>query len=81
MPEYLLTVRADEDGLYIRIPPNVAEQLDADAGDRLNLVPAEGGFLLSPIKPDPEEDDRAMLRAFDEIRQQYDVTLRRLGES
>jgi antitoxin component of MazEF toxin-antitoxin module len=45
MPEYLITVREDDEGLFIRIPAEIAEQLDASAGDRLNVAPADGGFL------------------------------------
>jgi hypothetical protein len=45
----------------------------------------EGGFLLSPIpKPDPEEERRnheAFMRAFEEIRERYSDTLRRLADS
>jgi antitoxin component of MazEF toxin-antitoxin module len=53
MPEYLLTVREDEEGLFIRLPTEIAEQLDAGPGDRLSIVPAQGGFLISSTKAEP----------------------------
>jgi hypothetical protein len=49
MPEYLLTVREDH-GLFIRLPDEVAEQLDATPHARVNLAPVDGGFLLSSTK-------------------------------
>ena len=57
-PDTLLTVREDEDGLFIRLPAEVAEQLDASPRARVNLTPVDGGFLLSSTKPDPVEEQR-----------------------
>jgi hypothetical protein len=85
MLEYLLFVREDEDGLFIRLPTDVAARLDAQAGERLELTEVEGGFILSPRpRPDPEEERRnheAFMRAFKEIQERYGQTLRRLAES
>ena len=61
MPEYLLTVREDDDGLFIRLPAEVAEELDASPGDRLSLSPMCGGFLLSSMEDHSTDDDGAML--------------------
>ena len=82
MLEYLLLVREDEDGLYIRLPADVADRLDAHPGERVELTEVDGGFVLSAIpKPDPEEErreDEAFIRAYEKIRVQYDGALRRL---
>jgi antitoxin component of MazEF toxin-antitoxin module len=83
MSEYLLTVREDDDGLFIRLPPEVAEQLDASPRARVNLVPVDGGFLLSSTKPDPEEEEREhelMMRAADEVMRRYAGALQRLAD-
>ncbi|HEX2076423.1 MAG TPA: AbrB/MazE/SpoVT family DNA-binding domain-containing protein [Longimicrobium sp.] len=45
----LLFVREDEDGLYIRLPADVAARLDARPGERVELTEVEGGFVLSPV--------------------------------
>jgi hypothetical protein len=85
MLEYLLFVREDEDGLYIRLPGDVADRLDAHTGERVELTEVDGGFVLAAIpKPDPEEERRdheVVMRAFEEIRVQYDGALRRLADS
>ncbi|HEV3048676.1 MAG TPA: AbrB/MazE/SpoVT family DNA-binding domain-containing protein [Longimicrobium sp.] len=85
MLEYLLFVRENADGLYIRIPADVADRLDAHPGERVELTEVDGGFILSAIpKPDPEEERRnygAIMRAFEKIRTQYDGALRRLTDS
>ena len=85
MLEYLLFVREDGDGLYIRIPADVADRLDAHPGDRVELTEVDGGFMLSALpKPDPEEERRnheAVMRAFEKICRQYDGALRRLADS
>lgn len=85
MLEYLLFVREDEDGLYIRLPPDVADRLDAHPGERVELTEVDAGFVLSAIpKPDPEEERRnheLMMEAAREVMEQYAGTLRRLAES
>jgi len=81
MPEYLLTVREDDEGLFIRIPVEIAEQLNARPGDRLNLSSADGGFLVASVKDDSAHDDEAFLSAYAKIREQYDGALRRLADS
>ncbi|HEU0302512.1 MAG TPA: AbrB/MazE/SpoVT family DNA-binding domain-containing protein [Longimicrobium sp.] len=85
MLEYLLFVREDDDGLFIRLPADVAARLDAHPGERVELTEVEGGFVLSPIpKPDPEEERRtheAFMRAFAWVREHYSETLRRLADS
>ena len=85
MLEYLLFVREDEDGLYIRLPADVADRLDAHPGERVELTEVDGGFVLAAIpKPDPEEEQRdreAFMRAFGKIRVQYDGAFRRLADS
>lgn len=84
MPEYLLAVREDEDGLFIRLPPEVAEQLDASPRARVNLAPVDGGFLLSSTKADPEEEQRRhelMMEAARKVMERYGGALKRLAES
>ena len=84
MPEYLLTVRKDEDGLFIRLPADVAEQLDASPHARVNLAPVDGGFLLSSTKPDAEEEQRThdlAMAAARRVMIRYAGTLRRLADS
>lgn len=84
MPEYLLTVREDEEGLFIRLPADVAEQLDASPRARINLAPVDGGFLLSSTRPDPEEEQRRhelAMKAAKKVMSRYAGTLRRLAES
>ncbi len=84
MPEYLLTVREDEEGLFIRLPAEVAEQLDASPRARVNLAPADGGFLLSSTKPDPEEEQRnseLAMAAAKRVMARYAGALRRLADS
>lgn len=84
MPEYLLTVREDEEGLFIRLPDEVAEQLDATPRARVNLAPVDGGFLLSSTKPDPEEEQRKhelMMAAAREVMERYGGVLQRLADS
>jgi hypothetical protein len=84
MPEYLLTVHEDEEEMFIRLPADVAEKLDASPRDRINLAPVDGGFLLSSTRPDPEEEQRhhdLMVEAAEEVMRQYAGALRRLAES
>ena len=84
MPEYLLTVREDEDGLFIRLPAEVAEQLDASPRTRVNLAPVDGGFLLSSTKPDPEEERRnyeLAMQAARRVMTRYAGALRQLANS
>lgn len=84
MPEYLLTVREDEDGLFIRLPVEVAEQLDAAPRARVNLVPVDGGFLLSSTKPDPVEEQRQhelAMEAARKVMERYGGALKRLADS
>lgn len=75
-----LTIRQEGDSLAITIPQDVAEFLNANAGDKLYVVKTAEGFALTSDDLDLDDDDRAMLRAYAEIREQYDETLRRLAE-
>lgn len=85
MLEYLLFVREDEKGLYIRLPTDVADRLDARPGERVELTEVDGGFVLSAIpKPDPAEERRnheLMMEAARKVMEQYAGTLKRLAES
>ena len=84
MPEYLLTVREDEEGLFIRLPAEVAKQLDAAPRARVNLAPVDGGFLLSSTKPDPVEEQRRhelVMEAAKQVMDRYGGMLKRLADS
>jgi putative addiction module antidote len=75
-----LTIRQEGESLAIPIPPEVAEFLKVSAGDKLYVVKTEEGFALTSDDLGLDDDDRAMLRAYAEIREQYDETLRRLAQ-
>jgi putative addiction module antidote len=75
-----LTIRQEGESLAIPIPPDIAEFLNVNAGDKLYVVKTAEGFALTSDELELDEDDRAMLRAYAEIREQYDETLRRLAQ-
>ncbi|HEX6042515.1 hypothetical protein [Longimicrobium sp.] len=66
--------------LSVAIPDEIARQMNLDDGDSLFLVRTDHGFALAPTASVPDENDRAMLDAFEEIADQYGDTLRRLAQ-
>lgn len=78
-----VTVRREGKGLAITISSEIADLLDVSEGDKLYVVRTEAeGYALAPTA-DAESrpaSDSAILRAFEEIREQYDDTFRRLAQ-
>jgi putative addiction module antidote len=75
-----VTIQREGESLMIPIPREMAEFLNVSEGDKLFVVKTAEGFTLTSDDLDLDEDDRAMLRAYAEIREQYDDTLRRLAQ-
>ncbi|HYR07322.1 MAG TPA: hypothetical protein VEQ60_06125 [Longimicrobium sp.] len=78
-----ITLRREGEGLAITISSEIADLLEVSEGDKLYVVKTEtGGYALAPTadaEPQPGSNS-AILRAFEEIREQYDDTFRRLAQ-
>lgn len=74
-----VTLRREGGSLAVAIPDEIARQMNIDDGDSLFLVETDHGLALAPTATVLDENDRAMLEAFEEIAEQYDETLRRLA--
>jgi hypothetical protein len=78
-----VTLRREGEGLSLTISSEIADLLDVSEGDKLYVVrTGAGGYALAPTadaEPQPGSDS-AILRAFEEIRVQYDDTFRRLAQ-
>jgi antitoxin component of MazEF toxin-antitoxin module len=75
-----VTVRREGDALAVAIPDDMAARMDVHEGDELHLVETDHGLALVPTARLVNEDDRAVLDAFDDVVRRYDGTLRRLAQ-
>jgi putative addiction module antidote len=75
-----VTVRREGGSLAVAIPDEIARRMNLEDGDSLFLVETDHGLALASTSSVLDEDDRAMLDAFEEIAEQYDETLRRLAQ-
>jgi antitoxin component of MazEF toxin-antitoxin module len=77
-----VTLRREGEGLAVTISPELAELLDVSEGDKLRVVRTGAGYALAPTNTSASatELDSPILRAFEEIREQYDDTFRRLAQ-
>ena len=77
-----ITLRREGDGLSTTLPTEIAELLEVGEGDKLYVVRTEHGYALAPTDSAASEEDvdEEMLQAFEEVREQYDDTFRRLAQ-
>jgi hypothetical protein len=65
-----------EEGVAVPLPEEVVSRFGLAAGDRLRAVEMAEGLLLIPH----DADFNKAMRAFDEVRQRYRETLRKLAD-
>lgn len=76
-----VTLRREGEDLAMTISSEIAELLHVGEGDKLYVVRTESGYALAPTSASSgHSSDSPILRAFEEIRVQYDDTFRRLAQ-